>query len=1257
MARKKKGNIKIFQWNCRSISKNILHFENHIISENYAILALQSLNVAVEKLPNLKNYYYPPLFHSDKDTKKVQSALYIRHDLEYDRICDFPISSHLENIYYSSARVKVNNEDIINVTSVYLPRGPRGDNTDWLKSLSISDKNWLVLGDFNAHSPLWDSECTQVTCNRLIENIVDSKLVLLNDGKITRIPDLPTHKPSAIDLSLASSDMALNYEWTPLEDSLGSDHLPIVISTNSSEKMVHSNGQDKIPKFKYHLANWEAFEQFLVLYDEDAVKDVDLEKYYSNFCEAVISAAEHSIPRHKPKQVRGHSGNVWWTEECKRAVLFKKETFKNWLRNRSEENFNNMKRAKLTSNKVVAQAKKKYWETFCEQEIQESKDVYKVWKKVNEMKKGVRQQEYPIKNEKFPNSFLSSTDKAEAFVNNFAKNSLSSSLSNTHMAFRASEEQKDEYKDPLSDNSLFINAPIQYSEYLDALSSFSSNSSAVGLDAISYKMLNHLPCKWKKLLHSLFQSIWNNGAIPSIWKSSVVVPIHKQGKPRFDINSYRPIALTSHVCKLFEKIVNNRLIFFCEKNEILPSVQAGFRKGRSTTDHLVKLTNQIKKQFSRKKSTLATFFDVRKAYDSVWHSRLLYKLKNIGISGNMYQFFKDFLSHRQICTRVGSDYSSFRSVDTGIPQGSIIAPLLFTILIHDLPKALSKHTHVVQYADDIAIWMHTSLRKRTDKRVVNYVQQLYQAELNNIQAFMKNNGLEFSIEKTFLVLFNNGENPKWLPALKLNGLNLNYSQSVKFLGVTFTTKLCWRKHIDNILNKARKRINLLKIVSTQCWSQNTKTLIHLTNAIVRSTLTYGQEVYFSAAKYLLNKLQSIDSRAYKLALGVPMPTNTIKTYKEIGVLSLDQQRILAASTYVVRSLSVNNSVRDEILIDSKIEYPKRSRHIPYLMPIFNYTNDLFSSCNIKVSDISPVPIFPPIPPWEHLTAQFDTEYTQHNKEENINVLISEVKEHLGTCYPFHLKIFTDGSLLDSGTCGAGFTIPSLDIHKSYHLGKGFSIFTSELYAIYMALDCINTIGRNFFNILLCVDSKSVLSALQSWDSKVRKDILFEIKYLIHEIRSKGTDVSFCWVPSHCGIKGNEQADKLAKRGAMRGLGSVFPNYLHFSTNELKFLLKHCIHSKFNTNVHEFLNCPRHISKIIFKLRLNTWNTKYSKEVKCICNENISIYHILAQCPIITYLIKSKNIVVNPERATDILYETDVIEIANIILKSGLGNRL
>ena len=194
----------------------------------------------------------------------------------------------------------------------------------------------------------------------------------------------------------------------------------------------------------------------------------------------------------------------------------------------------------------------------------------------------------------------------------------------------------------------------------------------------------------------------------------------------------------------------------------------------------------------------------------MWHARLLYKLKNIGITGMTFQYFKNFLSERCICTRGGKTYSSNKTIDIGIPQGSVIAPILFNIIIHDLPKALSNNSHVAQYADDIAIWVNTSLRKHTIKTVVSRLQILYLLEMNKLTAYMKENGFELSREKTRLMLFNNGENPKSLPQIELDGQLLNYKQNTEFLGVYITTKLNWRLHIENVTNKARKRLNFLK---------------------------------------------------------------------------------------------------------------------------------------------------------------------------------------------------------------------------------------------------------------------------------------------------------------------------------------------------------------------------------------------------------------------------------------------------------------
>ena len=213
--------------------------------------------------------------------------------------------------------------------------------------------------------------------------------------------------------------------------------------------------------------------------------------------------------------------------------------------------------------------------------------MYKVWKKVTEMKYLYKLQAYPIKLDN--NDFPSGQDKAEAYVNLFAENSLTSNLNPSIIKFWKEEEQKEEYNDAVPDQCHYLNSPLQYD--IETLESFASNSTAVGIDGISYQMLNHLPDSWKQLLHAFYQKCWLNETLPSIRKQSVIIPILKQGKPKSAIASYRPIALTSHADKIIEKIILRRLLHYCETNDkqVLgkEGIQAGFRKGRCTTDHLV----------------------------------------------------------------------------------------------------------------------------------------------------------------------------------------------------------------------------------------------------------------------------------------------------------------------------------------------------------------------------------------------------------------------------------------------------------------------------------------------------------------------------------------------------------------------------------------------------------------------------------------------------------------------------------------------
>ena len=737
---------------------------------------------------------------------------------------------------------------------------------------------------------------------------------------------------------------------------------------------------------------------------------------------------------------------------------------------------------------------------------------------------------------------------------------------------------------------------------------------------------------------NFFQKVWSEGSMPEIWKQSIIVPVLKQGKPRNDKTSYRPIALTSHVAKLMEKIILQRLLYYCEKNSIIPQNQAGFKKGRSTTDHIVKLTTQIKKQFARRKSVLATFFDVKKAYDSVWHARLLYKLKLIGFSGNFYNYVKTFLQGRSIQARVNNSYSNLKHLQMGIPQGSVIAPILFNILLHDLPKCLTKNVVLVQYADDICIWMNVSMRKNTPKRSLNYIRKLYQTDLDNLNRYMSLNGLTLSKEKTNMVLFNNGDDPSILPAFKLDGECIEYTHLVKFLGVFLTSKLTWNYHIEHILNKARKSLNFIKMINGQHWGRDVLALKHLSTALVRSKLCYAQEAFFSAPKYLLSKIQSVDCKAYKVALGVPCHTSTLGTYKEIGILPLEEQRELAVSKYFLKCSTLDNVNEFELQIKSDSDYPKRARYISSLTPIGTYTEDLLKDSNIDPTSLAKSSFANPVPPWERIKATFDINHTDVLKNEQYHILSYSVKMHVQKNYPNHLKVYTDGSLLDNQQSGSAFVIPFLNVDKSYSIGRNRSIFFAELVAIVMALQYLVDLPFSLFRVLLCVDSKSVLQSIECSHSNPSHAIVNEVWHLIHLLSCKGTDITFCWVPSHCGIFGNELADRSAKKGAREEISSEQLN-LPLTLNEAFGILKKVAWRRFENKQKDSKNLAscknniftfdqlrkiqylkindtysyKHFISVFFKLKLNAFKTKYVSSVRCPCGHNITSSHILFDC--------------------------------------------
>lgn len=216
-------------------------------------------------------------------------------------------------------------------------------------------------------------------------------------------------------------------------------------------------------------------------------------------------------------------------------------------------------------------------------------------------------------------------------------------------------------------------------------------------------MFKNMKQKSKQITLSLLNHIWKKHKIPSSWKHAIICPILKTGKNPTLPLSYRPIALTSHLCKIMERMVNNRLIWILETYKLININQSGFRKNRCTLDQLIRLENEIKKSKLNKETLITVFIDFEKAFDMLWKDAVLLKLKQLNINGNLYGWIKDYLSNRSIQVKADGTLSDIVNIENGTPQGSSISPTLFNLAINDISLCL-KHCQMSQFADDGALW-------------------------------------------------------------------------------------------------------------------------------------------------------------------------------------------------------------------------------------------------------------------------------------------------------------------------------------------------------------------------------------------------------------------------------------------------------------------------------------------------------------------------------------------------------------------------
>ena len=287
-------------------------------------------------------------------------------------------------------------------------------------------------------------------------------------------------------------------------------------------------------------------------------------------------------------------------------------------------------------------------------------------------------------------------------------------------------------------------------------------------------------------------------------------------------------------------MVNARLVWLLESEHLISDFQSGFRRGRSTLDHLVSLESFVREAFIKKEHAVAVFFDLEKAYDTTWKHGIMKDLHAMGFRGRLPIFIKSFLANRHFRVRLNSTYSAFHQQEMGVPQGSILSVTLFNIKINSITKVIKDNITCSLYVDDFLICYRG--------KHMHSIERQLQLSLNKIFTWSIENGFKFSKTKTVAVHFCQLRTPHLDPELRLDGDIIQVVEETKFLGLTFDHKLSFLPHILSLKSKCLKALDIIKVLSNTKWGADTRVLLRLYRALIRSKLDYGSQVYGSARK-------------------------------------------------------------------------------------------------------------------------------------------------------------------------------------------------------------------------------------------------------------------------------------------------------------------------------------------------------------------------------------------------------------------------